>query len=145
MYRRTAFDQKLNQSFASPTTGPSQRSGTEQIIAQIEFRAVIEQHSCEAHLRCVTQVAVTCSDKMQDCLTEALNIWVDSVPQKYGHATKESLVVSFITALASRRLHQDPVPSLIIERPLQMREGQRNDLWTTVICGGPEELMHYVL
>jgi hypothetical protein len=43
----SAFDQQFNQLSSAPTACPSQGGGFEQIVSQIPFGSVVEQHRCK--------------------------------------------------------------------------------------------------
>src|SRR5215472_7289052 len=71
MDRRATLDQQFDQLRSSPAAGPAQRCGLEQVIAQVQPGAVIEQHGSKARAIFVCEATVMGRSKMQRSLAEA--------------------------------------------------------------------------
>ena len=135
---RAALNEQFDHLSSSPTAGPSQWSRLEQIVAQVQPGAAVEQHGSEPRAVFFSHLAVISSRKVQGSLTEARHIGVDSVLQEHGHAAEVAGVLRRIGSRAADGLNDDPVPSVVIRRPAEVGKRQFNNLRAAMIGCRPD-------
>ena len=136
----STFDQQFNQLSSSPTACPSQRCGFEQIISQVPFGSLVEQHRCEPRTIFISYWTVVSGREMQGGLTETFHIWVNPMPQQHGHAPEVASVFRGVSPGTTDWLNENPMPARVASRPTQVRERQFDNLRTPMIACGPARM-----
>jgi hypothetical protein len=123
---RAARDQQLHQLLSAPAAGPAKWRGLQQVVAEVEPCAPIEQHRDEAGAVRLLLNPAARGGEMQDGLAETRHVDVDSMPQQQRHARQAVLSrlgrsQARVVSQTPNRLDQDPVPPRVAGGPVQVR------------------------
>ena len=125
-------DKNLRDLQPSPSASPAQRRRLQQIVAQINPCTVVNEHCSKARPADTIQTTPR-RGKVQRGRAHARYVWIDTLSEDQIETGEVPLVLCWIATCAPNRLHEHPVRGPVIEWPLDLGQGQRDDLWSAIV------------